>query len=189
MENIIKKKISELLEKEICELETILLMNVGDSQYTTPLVLVPRGPPARSRDLSGDKRDSGFAGFPIPLPGDLEMNMGCAVEAACSLPLYPQGDQPTFSLPSLIDSKTAPGTHPWHVWLRVPYDRGKCEPDAVSGAWKRLDHEVNCLPTDDEPCRDLEYWIPEHGICTDFGSKDEQGCRHGEDCRTGGCRS
>ena len=34
----------------------------------------------------------------------------------------------------------------------------------MSGAWKRLDHEVNCLPTDDEPCRDLEYWITEHGI-------------------------
>ena len=49
------------------------VMNVGDSQYTTPLVLVPRGPTARSRDLSGDKRDSGFAEFPISLPEVLEV--------------------------------------------------------------------------------------------------------------------
>ena len=106
--------------KNICEQNDLLLLmksekdkaheceiHEGNSQYPTPMVLIPRGVPPGSRDLSGDKEDLGFVGCPIPFPGDLGTNFACTVLiAVCILHMYPEGGQPTSSPAEELSSRS-----------------------------------------------------------------------------------
>ena len=129
------------------------VMNVGDSQYTTPLVLVPRGPPARSRDLSGDKRDSGFAEFPISLPEVLEFLLDGKedpAEGSTETGLLGTDEETSSPLNESEHDKTCPDAHrdgylQMAAPARLPYDQGKADLAAGCQDRKWLDRVTNCL--------------------------------------------
>ena len=161
------------------------VMNVGDSQYTTTSLLVPRGPPARSRDLSGDKRDSGCAEFPIFLPEVREFLLDRKEDAAegstetgllgtdeetsspsnesehAKVSNLKEQDRPD-QLPQTCPDAHRDGYLQMAAPARFPYDRGKADLAAECQDRKWLDRVTNCLPTDDDKMtiEPGQNWIP-----------------------------